>query len=253
MTRQATHPRDPSRLHNRTRLRAIAAPGPGQQLTFNLEASGHQLLPPLRDDGSDLSAAEDDDGPNEIEDPGLDRNMTRVWSQFLVDVIKVIPNHKSASQGSYGVIPPAELDNVDIEVFQNINLAATFHDVQWTIATPKMWKDAFKHLWPAKGVKKQGVVQNYLTTAYYVMWQQMTQRMTEETAKKAREGIWAKFQELEWAPFARSDRIWCTKPVPTKFKRSSGEDPLNPAPKVVMRHQAPTWVGFRRNLVTTRC
>ncbi|RXW12448.1 hypothetical protein EST38_g13406, partial [Candolleomyces aberdarensis] len=166
---QISLPRDATRHHNRTRQRLIDEPQQEEQLSFSLEADGHDLLPPIRDDGSDI-AENNLEEEGEFDDPlasGLDIQLERVWRQFPIDIVTLIPNHKGACEGSYCVIPKEELKDVTPTILQNTNICDIFDDVQWSIASKSQWEVAFNHLWPEKGVKKKGIIQNYGKAAYY--------------------------------------------------------------------------------------
>ncbi|RXW21035.1 hypothetical protein EST38_g4823 [Candolleomyces aberdarensis] len=237
---QVSIPRDPTRLHNRTRQRLIEDPDVGERVNFALEHRGHELLPPARDDGSDIAEQDFDDGSedNDLLASGLDTQLERVWRQYSIDLAKLIPNRQHASDASYCVIPRNQLDNVTPALYQNVNLCDIFDDVQWRLATRVQWERTFSHLWPEKNVKKRGRLQNYGQAAYYRLWETMTSRMSDETAKASRQAIWSFFKTLEWAPCAGAERIWETKTTSSfnRFGVSSG-----PAPKIYMNRTTPTW------------
>jgi hypothetical protein len=219
----------------------VERPDPGEPLNFSLEHTGHELPPPIRDDGSDISMDSDDD-----DDPlagGLDAELERVWRQFLIDLLKVSPNRRRARHGSYILIPRDDLVNTTIATYQNVNLAEIFDDVQWTVATKAQWKRTFDHLWPPKGTVKEGIVQNYGNTGYYPLWELMTSRMSTKTVKAARRAIRDLYNSLEWIPNAGSERIWATKPLPEAFMKSSGASKTSAAPQVLMQTKVPTWVS----------
>jgi hypothetical protein len=220
----------------------VGLPDPGESLNFSLEHTGHELPPPIRDDGSDISMDSDDDDDDPLAG-GLDAELERVWRQFLIDLLKVSPNRQRARHGSYLLIPRDDLVNTTIAIYQNVNLGEIFDDVQWIIATKAQWKRTFDHLWPPKGIMKDGTVQNYGKTGYYPLWELMTSRMSTKTCKAARRAIRDLYNSLEWVPNAGSERIWATKPLPGAFMKSSGASRTSAAPQVLMQTKAPTWVS----------
>ncbi|KAJ2932832.1 hypothetical protein H1R20_g4263, partial [Candolleomyces eurysporus] len=237
---QVSIPRDSTRLHNRTHQELMDAPDPAEGSSFILETNGHELDPPLRDDGSDIVMSDEDSRDDPL-GTGLDNQMERCFRQFFRDVIKLVPNRRHARDGTYCAIPRDQLENTTIATFQNANLCDIFNDVQWLVATGEEWKQCFDHLWPAKGVKKEGTVQNYGNAAYYKLWEAMTERMTDDTAKAARKSLWELFNTLEWAPNALCDRIWATRSKDPRFKHTTGISKGTPAPQVLMRNRRPTW------------
>ncbi|RXW13321.1 hypothetical protein EST38_g12530 [Candolleomyces aberdarensis] len=234
-------PRDPTRLHNRTRQRLMDPPDAAEGSSFALETKGHDLGPPICDDGSDIAMSDQE----EQDDPlgtGLDNQMERCFRQFFRDTVKLVPNRRHAKAASYCAIPKDQLEETTITTFQNINLCDTFNDVQWHVASSEEWRQSFDHLWPPKDVKKEGIVQNYNNAAYYGLWEAMTERMTKETAEAARKSLWRLFNTLEWAPNARCDRIWQTRKDDSRFKNGTGASKRTAAPQVLMRRKRPTWI-----------
>jgi hypothetical protein len=119
-----------------------------------------------------------------------------------------------------------------------------FDDVQWKAASKEEWHRNFDYLFPPKGVKLGGTVQNYNTVSYYPMWQRMMDRMTDDTIKVARRQIWIVFKSLFWMPAANANRIWETKLSKT-FSKSSGYPDNTPAPKILLngKNATPEWVS----------
>ncbi|KAH6893875.1 hypothetical protein BKA70DRAFT_1439700 [Coprinopsis sp. MPI-PUGE-AT-0042] len=236
-------PAHPGRNATKRNQALVAPPMPGDMLDFNLEAAGHSLGPAPRDDGSDLdpdSNDEDDGGDAQDMSKSLDAVVHRIWIQFLVDTICLIPNRKPADQEPYCVLPIPKRLTATIEVYQTLNLATVFNDVQYLRGSTAEWKRAFNHLFPSMGVKKKGTIQNYGKAPYFALWEKLKGQITEEVCVVAKKALWEMVKTLNWMPFALSDRIWATAPLPDVFKKFRGL-PNGPAPQVLVRGPKPIW------------
>ncbi|RXW11153.1 hypothetical protein EST38_g14702, partial [Candolleomyces aberdarensis] len=225
---------------------------PAKGSCFALEDRGHQLEPPIHDDGSDLEMSDGDDRDVPEDDPlasGLNNQMDRVFRQLLIDVLNFIPNRRHCIEPSYRSISKEEIEDATIVIFQNTRLSDIFNDVQWKIGTAEDWKTCFDHLLPPKGTKKEGTVQNYNNAAYLKLWERMLERMTDETAAAARNAMWRLFKKMEWAPNARQDRIWQTRSDDSAFQHTIGIRKGTPAPQVLMRKREPTWLTIQAKVI----
>ncbi|TFK19679.1 hypothetical protein FA15DRAFT_601072 [Coprinopsis marcescibilis] len=237
------HAANPDRLRNRINQPLRSSPPPENYVGFNLEAEGMSLNAPIRDGGSDIVDGFDEEEDRERNDMigSLDHGLEVVWNHFLPNIINLCPNRRNARDSPYCLLKKEALDEVTIEVYQNLYLGELFDDVQWCRGSRKEWNQVFDLLWPAKGEKKTGKLQNYPKSVYYPLWEAMMERMEDDVAQKAREQIHNIYNTLDWVPYALCDRIWSTRPEPNGFRKNSGHPATAPAPRIIVR-ATPQWV-----------
>ncbi|KAF8872962.1 hypothetical protein BD779DRAFT_1425436, partial [Infundibulicybe gibba] len=141
----------------------------------------------------------------------LDNTLSKIWRQFIVDLLSKSPNQKGAGSPSYLKISRRDRLASTDEVLKSKDLARYWTDCAWKVAEAKEWEVAFKHLWPPKAHVLVGAVQNYGNCTYYLKWKELLSRMTDEDAEKVRQQIRARMDRLMWWPNAQQDRIWCTR------------------------------------------
>ncbi|KAF8956187.1 hypothetical protein BDZ97DRAFT_1764028 [Flammula alnicola] len=223
-------PAHPSRVQNKAR-RTPHYYNWGQDSdanAFDLTQRGYQLTTPPCDEGSDLSEDE-----NEPENLDIDKEMTSVWRQFLLDITSKAPNSKRAHDPSHIVLSQEERTSVNEDTYKNSRLSSYFRDCQWKIATHDEWNMVFRRLWPDPTAQLAGKVQNYTSTVYYPKWQSLLARADAATIRRMRASLKEKFDELYWMPFAQTDRIWGTKYM-NSFRKSSGFNERDAAPQIMI-------------------
>ncbi|RXW14188.1 hypothetical protein EST38_g11667 [Candolleomyces aberdarensis] len=199
-----TAPRDNTRTRNRTaQLKRIPPPDqPPPPVTFNLDPDAHTILPPIRDDGSDMEVDSDeeeghpafdgDDGGDPQQ--SLNRALTTIWNQFVFDIAESSPNERGASSPPYILLTPPERVEVTTDLYRDSRLSHIFRDYMWQRANMKQWRQNFDRLFPPKGPVEGRRVQNYKNTGYYPMWVALGERITDETFLAARKEMWNRAQ-----------------------------------------------------------
>ncbi len=126
---------------------------PEEPIIFNLAARGYHLPPLQHDEGSDIGEIIDlTDNENDSDMEGdIDKKLTQLWRQFLVDVTAKVSNRKGAFAPSYCILSKFERDNVNQKTYQNLNLRAYFDNCQYRTATRHDWNAAFDKCWPLPG------------------------------------------------------------------------------------------------------
>ena len=240
-------PRHPARIPNRARQRVITPPPSSSTSRNPFELppdQGHTIHPPPRDGGSDLESNSDD---SDVFSGNINDDLWRLWNQFCVDITAVSPNRKGIRNPPYCKLGPEERKLVNTATYQNHRLSDYFDDVQWKSAPTADWRKNFDRLFPQKGTPaKSGNVQHYGVAPYYSMWQNLMDRVTDETFKAIHKQLWKIFKSLFWMPAACSDRIWETRPTNT-FSKSSSFAASIAAPKILLngRHAKPEWVSLK--------
>lgn len=218
-----------------------------EERDFSLADQGYRLNPTPRDGGSDIDDNEDRDNDDEAEgeedeaafNERIDKLLTRVWRQFLLDITLKSPNMRRAVNPSYCILDPGERTLVTEETYKNRRLSDYFLDCQWKFAESGDWDLTFDRLWPL-GDSLQNKSQNYTATTYYPEWAALKARADSDTIQHMRRALKKKFDKLYWMPFAQSDRIWYTKAA-IGFQKSSGRNILAPAPQILINGPRPLW------------
>ena len=173
---------------------------------FQLERKGLSLVQ-RRDQGSDLEDSSDEEFEEDIPRT-LDKRLDRILACFWVDILKLSPNRKRASDSAYLLLSPAERSKARQEIFQTRNLALLFEDCFWRVVKKTEWKRNFDLLWPDKGDILNGNVQNYGKSAYYREWRDFVSAEPQESVDEAKATLWNIFQDVYWLPQASRERIW---------------------------------------------
>ncbi|KAH6899433.1 hypothetical protein BKA70DRAFT_1527174 [Coprinopsis sp. MPI-PUGE-AT-0042] len=231
----------PGRLHNKTRQVLLPLPSHNAlPLNFALEEEGHALEPMARDDGSDNDSDIEEVQPDPLAG-GLNAELDRVASQFFRDLLSLSPNRNGVRDAPYITIPADEIEKVTLETFQIANLSEIWVDVQLVYATEAAWTKNFDHLFPPKGVKKSGTTQTFSMAAYFRHWEQIKERLSDDSAKKARKALFKIYDRMSWAPFTYSYRIWQTRSDMKRFRKPSGLQ--GPAPQILFKSGLAQWEG----------
>jgi hypothetical protein len=223
----------------RTR-RYVAQPGSGPETLFHLRVRGVQLRAPDREEESDQDPEreeEEEDEDVDMDETDVDRQLTKLWRQFIVDVTEKVPNRKRADEDGYCCLLPSERQAATDGYYQNLRLSDFFNDCQWRVGSESEWDAVFNHLFPLE--EKRGKVQNYRSMRYYDMWQKIKEGAgSREAALTIQRALKSKFSTLLWFPSAQADRIWPTAPNPSRYKKFV--EPRKPGPWVICRKR-PTW------------
>jgi hypothetical protein len=238
------HPtRVPNKVH-RTARRIVRNNAGREDRLFDLTSKGYKLPEPAVDEGSDMDVGSDHQPVLPASDDNLDSKLSNLWRQFLVDLTAKAPNPKSAVLPSYCKLSAEQRSKVHDRDHQNIKLSDYWNDCQWKISTEDEWCLIFDRLWPDKDKILCGSsVQNYKSAIYYIEWTTLTSNSDLPTVSAMRKELRKRFDSLFWVPHAQTDRIWHTKYL-KGFQRSSGDDHLQPAPRILINWAAdrrPSW------------
>jgi hypothetical protein len=158
-----------TRIPTRKGLSVCWRSGAEEPDRFNLAATGHALPPPEIDVGDDMDAEESrvlNNDPTET----LDRRLTMIWHQFLIDIIQKAPNPKGQMNGSYCRTKQEDRYTIQDAFYQNTVLSDIWHVCQYRIASSDLWTNTFTRLWPPTGHILSPSAQNYSTCRYYLDW-----------------------------------------------------------------------------------
>ncbi|KAF9470974.1 hypothetical protein BDN70DRAFT_939291 [Pholiota conissans] len=240
---QLVVPPNPDRVPNKVRrtTRREARDDEPDKI-FNLSMKGYHLPPPVQDNGSDEDDSDDNEDNDEQLDIDIDKMLTNLWRQFLVDVTKKVPNRSKALDSSYCVLNMLQREEVNDETYRNLRLREYFNDCQFRVASKNGWTDAFNKLWPSQGKKLVGKkIQNYDSMDYYISWNNLIRK--DENIddpedpipiEPMRDALRKRFNKLKWVPNAQNDRIWYTTRKPS-FMRFPECDPDGPAPRILIK------------------
>jgi len=205
---------NPDRVKNKARRTTAYLPADNEQQLFDLGPRGYELIAQPVDVVSDNEDRADDDSNGLPKD--IDKELTRLWRQFLLDLTEKAPNMGSAGKPSYCVLDPAHRLQVNEATYQDKCLSNYFVRCQWKIGTEQEFRNAFNNLWPEKGKAKYNA-QNYKNCRYYVEWGRFLDSVRDkETAANVRRALRKRFNRLFWIPHAQTDKIWWTKFDKTK-------------------------------------
>lgn len=200
---------------------------------FNLSEMGHELPPPVVDDGSDV---EDElvDGPDHR---GINAQISTLWKQFLMDMVIKSPTKQGAKQ-PYCKLTQEQRLTVGEEPFENLMLSDTWNACQYKLASRDDWKRAFDHLFPPQDYVTSSTVQNYLQCQYYLKWKDLCATVKKETIHAIRAKFRGRLSTFKWIPHACADKLWVTSQHAafTRLPRGS----TGAAPRILVRG-APQW------------
>jgi hypothetical protein len=201
---------------------------------FDLASLGHALPPPAVDSGSDV---DDSDDPDVGE---IDREVSAIWRQFLVDMKQKAPNPRQHGAPSYLKLNVAERRRASEEVFRNVNLSEIWTCIWYKVAERSDFDKSFRYLFPVSAPEVAPSTQNYKQAKYFNMWMRILNESEEETIEVIRNHLRRRFDTLTWVPYAISDRIWTTHPRrPVGFTRLPVGS-RGPAPRILIRVR-PSW------------
>lgn len=219
--------------HNRT--------GTQEPALFDLRARGHSLPPPIRDDGSDVDDRMSIPPADEPRD--IDEFLSRLYRQFVIDVLGKAPNMKGATNASYMRLTALQRREGTDVTFKNLTLSTIWNHVAYRTATTADWQRAFKWLFPSRGFKTTDTVQNYPSCPYFRTWMEFLENAenSQKLVSDAREALWKLVRTWSWIPDAQQDKMWPT-PALKGFTRwphilkSNGKD--LPAPRILLKNDA---------------
>ena len=231
-------PANPGRVSNKTRSTAtrIISDETEAPRIFNLTSRGYHLPPREEDTGSDIGEIINltDDEDDIDMDGDIDKTLTQLWRQFLVDLTAKVSNRKGALAPSYCILSKPERDRVDDKTYQNLNLRAYFDNCQYRKGTEADWESAFERCWPPPGKLLTLKTQNYPTMKYYISWGALINNRGPVPVEEMRQSLHDFFFALKWIPNFQADRVWYTKRDP-KFNRFPECDPMEAAPRILIR------------------
>lgn len=204
-------------------------------LLFNLESKGYRLPTPPVDDGSDMEV--DDDARNDP--PDIDRKVSDMYKQFLVDMAVKSPVPRGVENGSYLKLTANERQKVTEDLYNQTRLSDVWREVAWKLGSIEDRERVFAHLFPVPGHETSNKAQNYRGCRYYQTWKEICASADEKTALAIRTVVRNKVILLEWIPFSTSDRMWNSRDKAKGFERFP-PGTQGPAPQVLCRKR-PTW------------
>lgn len=208
-----------------TKLRA----GPPPPVLVELENTGI-VIQRAYEQGPDIPLSEDEDSDIDEEVPEF---LTKLWYQFLSDILQKSGNAKNQPfKPSYCRMTMRQREAVTPEHFQSTNLALTWNEVQWKMASSAEWKKVFCILWPRKGHITNPSAQGWRQMQYYQNWKSFTARLKWEEVEKLRRKLLSLFKTLAWAPRSTNNRPWFMN-MDTRYVRfPSGT--VGPAPQILV-------------------
>lgn len=235
------HNPPPERVSNKGQRTPIyynwSSNGEPEPNLFNFAAKGYQLPPKAIDNGSDQESGSDSNN-SEDDATTLDAKVSRLWRQFLQDLLFKCPNPQSQSE-SYCKLTREDRTTVDIETYRNRRLSDLFHSCQYKIWTDADFENAFKHLWPRKDHILAGKTQGYKQSRYYLPWKALIATLTAGVVEVIRSDIKKKMKKLYWIPHAAQDKLW-----PSSAHQSFTRLPPHTsgaAPRILVRSSRPQW------------
>jgi len=228
----------PNRVTTKTSVtRSIPTVAPDAVLT-RLEARGHALNPIMVDDGSDLDS--DDDMRPELlgGGVGLDRELTTLFKQFLVDLLFKIPNPTESTGFLYCALDATARMAAADTIFQEPNLAVLFNHVQVKQASVKEWNDVFACLWPSTSIVLPKCAQGY--GSWLSSWMVLLGHLEPDTAKAARTELRRLFNDLRWMVAATTTRVWDSHAMASYTKLTIGHQ-YPSAPRIILNPRFPQY------------
>lgn len=206
---------------------------------FALGARGLVLPPPTVDNGSDI---EDWDSPPP-EEPAttIDSFLSQLWRQFIIDITGKSPNQRGVGKRSYLRLNGPNAQELKENLYQNLAFSQIFRKVAYRAGNRNDWERAFKWLFPQRGFRASGAIQNYLQCPYFKQWIKFLEerKNSDELVTSTRHVLWRRLRGLKWIPDAQQDKIWPTKVVNgfTHWPTPTG-DKLSPAVHVLLKEHA---------------
>lgn len=224
-------PKSSKRPSNRTKCTPTyaAKPGSSEPFLFDLAERGYRLPPPVVDNGSDNEV---DPGDRGFGSGNINQDVTKLWRQFLVDMINKAPNPADSSLDSYCKLTPKERLEVQESFYQNMDLSQVWNACHWREAEDSVWDRAFRHLFPPIGHKIRNKVQNYYQCQYYRNWKFILDKANPESAKAIRQSLKNRVLGLGWLPDASQDKMWPTKGLPRFTRYPQGSE--GAAPRIIL-------------------
>jgi hypothetical protein len=208
--------------------------GAPEPTLFDLAAKGYALpLPPV-DDGSDVDTEEED-----LEGTGdIDKEVSKMWRQFLVDIALKTPNRAGATNASYFKLSRDDRLFVSEDVYKNTRLSDAWNACQFKVGGKEDWERAFGHLFPPHEHKTAQTVQNYTQCKYYLQWKDICATAEPASVDAIRRQLWKKVYSFAWIPHAGQDKLWSTSHLARFTRLPPGSQ--GPAPRLLVKAQ-PDW------------
>jgi hypothetical protein len=214
----------------------ITRSGTPEPVIFHLAEEGYRLPTPEIDDGSDNEgfAADETLGSGDI-----NKETTRIWRQFLADVVNKAPNPKKAGLPSYCKLPQSQRNSVKESFFKSRNLSDEWNACQWRVAGKREWNRAFDNMFPPLGHQTHGRAQTYRHCQYYLIWKEICALGQQESVEAMRGSLRKRLFSLAWIPDAAQDKMWPTAAMGNRFERYPPNS-KGPAPRILLQKR-PTW------------
>jgi hypothetical protein len=150
---------------------------------------------------------DEDDEPKSIDDI-----IATIWRQFPYDLFENAPNHKSNREPSHLLMTVNERSEATVEVFKNTDLRRIFSRIVVKVVSESDWENLqFKRCFPPKGFRPPTRLQNFPRMKYFQDWNNLMQRLSEESALVVRKQMLQEFKTFQWLPLTDTDRAWNTK------------------------------------------
>jgi hypothetical protein len=120
---------------------------------------------------------------------GIDKTVTQLYRQFILDMINKSPNPKGVTKPSYCVLEREARLSVKEDVFKSPRLADVWHACQYKVCGKSDFKLAFNHLFFPRGHLTSPKVQNYLQCQYYMKWKEICANADQNTVDEIRSEI----------------------------------------------------------------
>lgn len=166
--------------------------------------NGHSLPLPARDDNFDIGDRLS--LPPSDEPFDLDVFITRIYGQFVVDVLGNAPEPREATNSSF-LRRTAIQGHVIDDAFRNFSI---FEHVAYKNSTTSEWTNSFRWFFPNRSHDPTDVSTDYLCSPYYTTWSTFLQDASIEhiVVSDARRALWERVRSLRWIPDAQHDKMW---------------------------------------------
>src|SRR5260370_25449120 len=91
---------------------------------------------------------EEEEEEEERDEMNIDKRLTKLWRQFIVDVTEKVHNRKRADEAGYCCISTLDREVATDGYYQNLRLSDFFNDCQWRVGSEVEWDAVFNHLFP---------------------------------------------------------------------------------------------------------
>ncbi|EIW73781.1 hypothetical protein CONPUDRAFT_22125, partial [Coniophora puteana RWD-64-598 SS2] len=131
-----------------------------------------------------------------------------IWEQFMFDAIMEASNQRAFTKGSHLTLDRRQrIEESTERLFKALGMP--FRQVQYKRCPTKTWRMHFDRCFPLVFPTK--AAQNWKECKYFKDWFRLLRRLNDDERKEVREALWRQWDQLLWAPFTGSDRMWGTK------------------------------------------